>query len=192
MGPPVYRDPELIRAIARSGCFLTYVGFESLKSKNLAEVNKNFNDPSQYPEFIRLLHRNGINVYASFLIGFKDDDFDTAHATVDFLINQKVTLASFSRPCPYPGTALYDHLDQGGFLVDKSWWLRYGKLDALVRFPGKAYTGENLRSSAMQEFFSLPSILKRFFPFPLFKIPFLGHNWVIHRQLKRFKGLPII
>jgi len=187
-----HREPELIGAIARSGCFLAFVGFESIKTKVLAEANKSFNNPSQYPELIRLLHKNGINVYASFLFGFEHDDFDTARATADFLIDQKVSLASFFRLAPYAGTRLYDRLTQDGILVDKTWWLEPGELYSRMRFPGKPHTTEELSSLAMGRFFSLPSILKRFFPLPLFKIPFLGRNLYIHKQLKRFKGAPIV
>jgi radical SAM superfamily enzyme YgiQ (UPF0313 family) len=187
-----YREPELIRAIARSGCFLAFVGFESLKTRILADVNKPFNNPSQYSELIRLLHKNGINIYASFMIGFEHDDFDTARTTADFLIDQKVSLASFFRLAPYAGTPLYDRLNQDGFLVDKTWWLRTGELNSLVKFPGKPYTAEELSSSAMRRFFSLSSILKRFFPLPLFKIPLLGQNLYIYKQLKRLKGATIV
>jgi radical SAM superfamily enzyme YgiQ (UPF0313 family) len=187
-----HREPELIRAIARSGCFLAFVGFESIETRILADVNKPFNNPSQYPELIRLLHKNGINIYASFMIGFEHDDFDTARATADFLIDQKVSLASFFRLAPYAGTSLYDRFSQAGFLLDKTWWLRTGEIHSLVRFPEKAYSGEELSSSAMRRFFSLPSILKRFLPLSLFKIPFLGQNLYIHKQLKRFKGATIV
>ncbi len=187
-----HREPEVIRAIARSGCFLAFVGFESLQTKDLADVNKSFTDPSQYPDFIRLLHKNGINVYASFMIGFAHDDFDTARARADFLIDHKVSLASFWRITPYRGTRLYDRLAQDGFLVDKNWWLRTGEIHGLVRYPEKPYTAEELASSAMRRFFSLPSILKRFFPLPVFKIPLLGRNLYIHKQLKRFKGHTIV
>jgi hypothetical protein len=61
-----------------------------------------------------------------------------------------------------------------------------------VKYPDKPYTAEELASSAMRRFFSLSSILKRFFPLPVFKIPLLGRNLYIHKQLKRFKGHTIV
>ena len=186
-----HREPELIRAMGRSGCFLAFIGFESIKTKVLAEANKSFNNPSEYPNLIRLLHKNGINVWASFMMGFQHDDPDTARATADFLIDQKVSLATFYRPTPYPGTRLYERLAQDGSLIDKTWWLRTGEIPSLVKYPGNPYTAEDLCSLALRCFFSLPSILKRFFPLPLFKIPFLVWNWLFHKKLKRFKWLAV-
>jgi radical SAM superfamily enzyme YgiQ (UPF0313 family) len=187
-----HREPELIRAIGRSGCFLAFVGFESLKTKDLTEVNKFFTNPSHYPELIRLLHKNGINVYASFMIGFEHDSPDTTLATANFLIDQKVSLASFFRLTPYSGTRLYDRLVRDGSLIDKTWWLRTGEIPSLVKYPGNTYTAEELSSLAMRRFFSLPSILKRFFPLPLFKIPLLGRNLFLRNKLKRFKWVTIV
>ena len=188
-----YRQPEVIRAIARSGCFLVFVGFESLNYKNLANVNKVFNHPPHYPDLIGVLHKHGINVYASFILGFEHDAPDTARATADFLIDQKVSLASFFRLTPYPGTRLYDRLARDGFLLDRTWWLKRGEgLQTLVRYPENPHTGEELSSLAMRRFFSLRSILKRFFPFPPFKIPLVGWNWYAYRKVKRFNKVTIL
>jgi len=188
-----YRQPEVIMAIARSGCFLVFVGFESLNNQNLANVNKAFNHPSNYPELITVFHKHGINMYASFIMGFEHDTSDTTRATVDFLIDQKVSLASFFRLTPYPGTGLYDRLVRNGFLLDRTWWLKRGEgLQNGVRYPGNPHTGEELSSLAMRRFFSLRSILKRFFPFPPFKIAFVGLNWYAYRKVRRFNKVTIL
>jgi radical SAM superfamily enzyme YgiQ (UPF0313 family) len=169
------------------------VGFESLNNKNLNNVNKAFNDPSYYPELISVLHAHGINVYASFIMGFEHDNPNSARATVDFLVGQKVSLASFFRLTPYPGTRLYDHLATEGFLLDRTWWLKRGEgLQNVVKYPGSPYTGEELSSLAMRRFFSLRSILKRFFPLKPYKIPLLGLNWYAYRKVKRFNKVTIL
>jgi radical SAM superfamily enzyme YgiQ (UPF0313 family) len=188
-----YQQPEIIRAVARSGCFLVFVGFESLSEKNLAAVNKVFNHPSHYPELISILHKHGINVYASLIMGFEHDTPDTARATVDFLIGQKVSLASFFRPTPYPGTGLYERLARDGFLLDRKWWLKQGEdLQSVVRYPENPHAWEELSSLAMRRFFSLRSILRRFFPFRPSKIAFMGLNWYAYRKLKRFNKVTIL
>jgi len=188
-----HRQPEVIRAIARSGCFLAFVGFESLNKKNLTDANKVFNEPSHYSELIEVLHKQRINVYASFIMGFEHDTPESALATVDFLVNQKVSLASFFRLTPYPGTGIYDRLARDGSLLDKSWWLKRGEgLPNVVRYPQNPNTGEELSSLAMRRFFSLRSVGKRFFPLLPFKVPLLGLNWYTHRKLKRFKKATIL
>lgn len=182
-----YRNPEVIKAIAQSGCFLVFVGFESLNNKNLSNVNKSFNHPSHYPELISLLHKHGISVYASFILGFLHDDPVTAVTTVDFLIDHKVSLASFFRLSPYPGTGLYDRLAREGYLLDKTWWLKRGEgSQNVIRYPENPYNGENLSSLAMHRFFSLRSIVKRFFPFSPSKMPLLALNLHTYRKMRKF------
>jgi radical SAM superfamily enzyme YgiQ (UPF0313 family) len=188
-----HRQPEVIRAIAQSGCFLAFVGFESLSVKTLNNANKVFNDPTHYADLIGILHKHGINVYASFIMGFEQDNLESARATVDFLIEQKVSLASFFRLTPYPGTGVYDRLARDGFLPDKTWWLKRGEgVPNVVLYPQNPHTGEELSSLSMRRFFSWSSILKRFFPFPPFKIPLLGLNWYTHQKVMRFNKNTIL
>ncbi len=188
-----HRKPEVIRSIARSGCFLAFVGFESLSAKTLNNTNKAFNNPAQYADLIEILHKHGINLYASFIMGFEHDDPESALATVNFLINQKVSLASFFRLTPYPGTEVYDRLARDGFLPDKTWWLKRGEgLANVICYPQNPYTGEELSSLAMRRFYSWSSMCRRFLPSPAFKIPLLGLNWYTHRKVMRFNKNTIL
>jgi radical SAM superfamily enzyme YgiQ (UPF0313 family) len=188
-----YKNPEIIKALRKSGCFMAFVGFESINKKTLAGVSKSFNKPERFPDFISVLHANKINVYASIILGFEEDNPQTAEETARFLIEHKVGLASFFRVTPLPGTRLYDQLNKKGFLVDPKWWLKRGEgTEALVKYPGNPFTGEQLTSIAMKHFYSWKSIFKRLFPFKAFYVDVLPFNYNSYKKVKAFSKTTIL
>ena len=90
-----FKHPEIIEALKKSGCFMAFVGFESIYKNNLNDVNKGFNEPNNYSKLIKMLHKNKISVYASIILGFERDDPRKVKETVQFLTDEKVALASF-------------------------------------------------------------------------------------------------
>lgn len=188
-----YKHPEIIKALKKSGCFMAFVGFESINTNNLQDINKGFNKPDDYSKLIEMFHRNKINVYASIIFGFEHDDPTSAKETADFLINQKVGLASFFRLTPFPETRLYERLDEQGFLIDKMWWLKRGEgQSALIKYPNNPYKGEELTSIAMKHFYSKKSMLKRFFPFKLFCLDVLPLNLNSHMKVRKFDRTTVL
>ena len=186
-------NPKIIMSLRKSGCFMAFVGFESINRRTLAAISKSFNKPDNYPKLIKLLHANKINVYASIILGFEKDDPQTAEETARFLTDHKVGLASFFRVTPLPGTRLYDKLDKQGFLIDRKWWLKRGEgTEALVKYPGNPYTGEYLSSIAMKHFYSWKSILKRLLPFKAFYLDILPFNYHSYKKVKAFRKTTIL
>ncbi|MGD8984932.1 MAG: radical SAM protein [Desulfobacteraceae bacterium] len=188
-----FRHPEIIEALKKSGCFMAFVGFESIYKNNLNDVNKGFNEPNNYSKLIKMLHKNKINVYASIILGFEKDDPGKVKETVQFLTDEKVALASFFRLTPFPGTRLFERLDEEGVLTDRKWWLKRGEgLGALVKYPDNPHTGEELTSIAMKYFYSWQSIFKRFFPPKGFFLDVLPFNLHAYRKLKKYNKTTIL
>ena len=188
-----FKTPDIIKALSKSGCFMAFVGFESINRSTLADISKSFNKPDNYPKLIRMLHSNKINVYASIILGFENDDPRTAEETARFLIDHKVGLASFFRVTPLPGTRMFEQLAKQGFLIDKRWWLKRGEgTQALVRYPENPYTGEQLTSIAMKHFYSWKSIFKRFFPFRAFYLDVLPFNYSSYKKVKAFSKTTVL
>lgn len=154
---------ELVRAAARAGCFMAFIGIESLDPRSLAELNKEFNKPDEYANLIRLLRKNSIAVYASIMFGLEHDDSHTVDTTVQFLIQNKVDLAAFFRLTPLPGTALFGRLKERDQLVDNQWWLHLGTgIRSLVRYQDKPTISDSLVKQANKRFYSIGSILQRY------------------------------
>ncbi|OGW53100.1 MAG: hypothetical protein A2Y81_11555, partial [Nitrospirae bacterium RBG_13_43_8] len=68
-----YRQEEVIKAMAESGCFMVFLGFESMDPNTLKRVGKGFNRPENYAEVFRVFSKFGIGIYASLIFGFGAD-----------------------------------------------------------------------------------------------------------------------
>jgi radical SAM superfamily enzyme YgiQ (UPF0313 family) len=63
-------DPSLVRDMALAGCTGVFIGFESLNGGNLTDARKKTPAPEDYSRRVALLHRYGIQVNGSFVLGF--------------------------------------------------------------------------------------------------------------------------
>ena len=189
----IFKYPEIIKALKKSGCFNVYIGLESISEGTLKTINKGFNKPENYPKLIKMLHTNKINVHTCFMIGFENDDPKTAKETANFLINQKVGMASFFRPTPFPGTRLYERMSKQGVLKDKKWWLTKDvAVEELLKYTNNPYKPGELTSIANKHFFSLKSIVKRFSPPDIFKLNVLPFNIISYKKVKHLSKSTVL
>ncbi len=127
----VARHPELVRAMAASGCLSAVVGFESLDEGNLRQMRKGWNRKwNDYATSIAVLRDAGIMIYGTFVFGYDRDTPSAFDAAVDFALENRLFLANFNPLTPTPGTPLYDRLRRQRRLIYDRWWLdrryRYG------------------------------------------------------------------
>jgi radical SAM superfamily enzyme YgiQ (UPF0313 family) len=183
----IVNRPELIRLAANSGCIMVYVGFESIRTESLINAGKSLNRPETYHKLCSLLSQNGIDVYASIMLGFDGDDYITMHETLDNLKNWKVSNAAFFELVPFPGTALYDRLKSEDRLLDDQWWLSQDDESYIVRirYEEGQVSGINLRNRAIDKFFSMDSIIRRFFPFRKGMLLPLYMNIIVKNKLRK-------
>jgi len=114
-------DPELLRAAVRSGCGGLFVGLESLSQENLSKWTKGPNRAAEYLRQVRRLHDNGVAVYAGFVFGSDGDSPAVFRQTLDFLDEARIDALQATRLTPFPGTPLFDEMDQAGRIFDKDW-----------------------------------------------------------------------
>ncbi|MBI2850960.1 MAG: B12-binding domain-containing radical SAM protein [Chloroflexi bacterium] len=156
----IAKDDELLELAAASGCIGLLMGFESISPANLASVGKKINIVDEYQAVIRKIHSKGIGIHGFFITGLDGDKEDIFERTVRFAQKMKLESAGFAYPMPLPGTEFYDSMDKEGRIITKE-WSRYA--DEIV-FEPKLMSRQMLRRGhkwASQEFFRLPSILKR-------------------------------
>jgi radical SAM superfamily enzyme YgiQ (UPF0313 family) len=75
-----------------------------------AEIAKRIGKPIDrdvYIEAIRIAHRHGIEVRASFIVGNMDETRQTMEDTLNFAMEIDTDLFQLNISTPYPGTALY-------------------------------------------------------------------------------------
>jgi radical SAM superfamily enzyme YgiQ (UPF0313 family) len=105
----VANDPELLKLAYRSGCVLMLIGFESIDSLNLGEINANqwkLKQLDSYAGSIRKIQENGIIVFGSFIVGFEHDNDQTFKNIRDFVIENRIS-AHFTMLTALPGSRLY-------------------------------------------------------------------------------------
>jgi len=116
-------DEDLVRRMARSGCFGVLVGFESLRPDALVRMGKGFNrGRAHYQAVLRRLHDAGILVYGTFVVGEQDGP-EVLDEILDFAERSHLFLAAFNLLTPTPGTAAYARARASGRLLSEAWWL---------------------------------------------------------------------
>ncbi|MEW6712457.1 MAG: radical SAM protein [Candidatus Riflebacteria bacterium] len=158
-------DPQLIKALAESGCNGVLIGFESLRSDLLSGLNKKSNESvALYEKALEQVKKNNICVYATFLFGIDGDDTSSFKRTLDFALKHQFFLVAFNHLVPFPGTALYAKLAAQGRMTSDAWWL-----DPKFSFGQVPYYPQMLKPDELAEwcreyrkkFYSLKSIVRR-------------------------------
>ena len=114
-------EGDLIEKAAEAGLRSIFVGFETFSDKNLFESNKNHNTKLDYEKAVKRLHNLGIMINGSFVFGLDNDDKDVFKRTVDWGIKNSLTTSTYHILTPYPGTKLYDRLNEEGRILTNNW-----------------------------------------------------------------------
>lgn len=157
------KDPELLSLAARSGCYAMFVGIESLSQENLQATGKFPNVGLDMGKAIAKIHRAGIDIIGSFVLGLDGDDPDTFTRTVEFAIRHRLAAAQFSVLTPFPGTRIHQQLENEGRILDRD-WSHYTMSN--VVFQPRHMSAWQLRqgqASVYRRFYSIPSIATRIF-----------------------------
>jgi radical SAM superfamily enzyme YgiQ (UPF0313 family) len=114
-------DPTLVREMALAGCTGVFVGFESLNAGNLSDAKKRTPAPEDYARRVALLHRYGIQVNGSFVLGFDHDGPEVFERTVEWIEANRLECATFHILTPYPGTPFFRQLEAEGRILHRDW-----------------------------------------------------------------------
>ncbi len=79
-----FADEETVALMKESGCEGVFLGIESGNQQILQNMNKAAS-VEKYREGLRLLKKYGIITYASFIIGFPGETYETVRDTVEFI-----------------------------------------------------------------------------------------------------------
>jgi len=158
------RRIENIELMASSGCRGLFIGFESVDQETLRRMGKRQNHAREFAEVVQHLRERGIATWGSFVFGFDTDDIGVFERTAQFVIDTRMTMASFAILTPYPGTRLYRRLAAEGRLTDRRWWLRSHHDACSPYFVPRLMTPTQLHDGwqrAWQMLYSARSIWKR-------------------------------
>lgn len=196
----VAHDEEALELMFRSGCQGILIGLESLAPDTLKSMNKGFNLMRGGPkEALENLRRWHLRVYGTFVFGYDTDTPDTFDTALQFAIEQGLFIAAFNHITPFPGTPLYQRLQQQQRMLMDPWWLDDGYRYGMIPFQPLAITAEELEHKCYEtrrKFYGWVSIFQRGLHSIHWRDPTMWFNyWLInamhHWDIEARNGLPL-
>ncbi|MCB9761663.1 MAG: radical SAM protein [Alphaproteobacteria bacterium] len=158
-------DEEFLSLLRESGCQGVLIGFESLNPENLRTMDKGFNTmKGGYERALANLRRHDIRLYVTFVFGYDADTPESFDHSVDFAKRHAFYITAFNHLTPFPGTPLYQRLQDEGRLLYDAWWLDDAYSYNMIPFQPRNMSPEELQRrcvGARASFYSRRSILRR-------------------------------
>jgi len=156
------RDDEFLELAAKSGCKQLFLGLESISQQSMTEVNKGFNRVDEYYRLIERVHSYGIAVQVGMVFGFDSDTPEIFAETIDFLERAGVQNGTFNILTPFPGTRLFQKLEDEGRILTRD-WRKYNSRRNVVYLPKQMSVNELLAGFRYvnERFYSIQSIVRR-------------------------------
>ncbi len=187
------KDESLLRAAARAGCAVLFLGLESFSSESLRMANKAFNVVEGYTDGIARIHRHGIAVQAGIVFGFDGDDEGTFELTLRGATKAGIDGATVSILTPFPRTPVHEQLRSEGRLLTEDW--SYFNSKTAVTFRPARLSPEALWNGYMwfrRRFFGARSAVERLARSRTRAAQSAVLTWGYHRTVEnRIPGWPI-
>jgi radical SAM superfamily enzyme YgiQ (UPF0313 family) len=150
----IANSPVLLRKMAKAGCRIMFVGFESINDATLKAMHKS-QTRKDIEVSIHVIQQAGINIHGMFIFGDDNDTVESLRQTVDFAINQHIDTVQFMILTPFPGTPVYDKLFAEKRLFHQRWEYYNGMF---IVFQPKTMTASRLQQEMLlsyRKFYSL-------------------------------------
>ena len=113
-------NPELVKALARSGCVQVLVGIESLAFQ-YAGMGRKDAQLTRVMQAIDVIQDHGVVVNGCFIVGADGETNDSLDRLATFIADSRLAEVQITVQTPFPGTSLYRRLQKQGRLLDRSW-----------------------------------------------------------------------
>jgi len=110
-------EPEMLRAMYRSGCYILMVGIESGSPRILEGIKKNLT-LDIIREKVGLIRRAGIEVHGFFVIGLPTETEEEIEMTRRLMMELDMVGINVAAFHPFPGTEAYNALRASGELKE--------------------------------------------------------------------------
>lgn len=107
---PAWRIPRFVEKAAAAGCYLVFIGLETINPENVLATGKRQNKVHQFVEMVETWRRARVLVYGAYIIGLPHDTPESVRRELAILRDRiKVDEVSFFMLTPLPGSR--DHLE---------------------------------------------------------------------------------
>jgi anaerobic magnesium-protoporphyrin IX monomethyl ester cyclase len=124
-------DDDFLALLARAGCRMAMVGFESISEENLRKIGKKATVAASEAA-VSAFHRHGIAVHGMFVVGLDEDTDHSAEQTAAFARRLQIDTFQLMMVTPAPGTKLWERICAEERLLEADWSL-YDGHHAVIR-----------------------------------------------------------
>jgi magnesium-protoporphyrin IX monomethyl ester (oxidative) cyclase len=179
-------DAELLRAMAKAGCYALALGIESGSDETLKRMRKK-QTVSEIRETVELVRRETkIRVTGFFILGYPGETLEDVRNTIRFATELPIHHPHFCVFEPIPGTRVYEELKEQGLIPPEGLepeQLTFDKPSlALPGLPGRELV--RLHQWAYLRFYLKPWRIWNL----LTELKSSGHIWVILRRMIKLLG----
>lgn len=111
-------DLPTLKLMKKAGCHILETGFESCSPEILKNIKKGIS-VSEAEEYVRNARKAGLEVIGAFITGLPGETVETIKATTEWARKLPCLRYTIEISRPYPGTPLYQWLDEHGYLKDE-------------------------------------------------------------------------
>jgi len=155
-------DRDMLVKLKQAGLKRTAFGVETGDEQMIIKIDKHV-DHDTIRQAFKNAKAAGIETIGFFIIGLPGDTRQTMQKTIDFAIELDPMIANFSIMTPYPGTIVYEQVNQSGrFLVQD--WEDYVFFDSKARYEMGDLTAELMEEmyrKAYRQFYWRPRYVLR-------------------------------
>ncbi|MGE4158921.1 MAG: radical SAM protein [Planctomycetota bacterium] len=123
-------DEDLVRLMRQSGCEALHFGVESSDNAILEEAGRRGMELDHQMKMVSFCEGLGIKVVCFYILGFVSDTVETMEKTIDYACRLNSSVAQFGIMTPYPGTRLFDQVQDRLLTRD---WTQYNTYNTVVR-----------------------------------------------------------
>lgn len=155
------QDEELLQLAKDAGCLFWNIGFESISQDALNCTGKKSNKVKDYLSLVKKIHGYDMAIIGQFIFGFDTDTTEIFNTTTEMIDDLEIDAPSINILTPFPGTPLYDRLEEEGRILTKD-WEKYTLLDVVFQ-PKKMSPLELLDGfkKVVKKYYSFSNLIKR-------------------------------
>jgi len=154
----VAKDDNMLTLMAKAGCKVACIGFESVNHNTLKAYDKK-QTIEEIVHAIRSFHRKRIKIHGMFVLGSDDDNEKTVWDTVRFAVKNKIDTLQMSILTPFPGTKVQQELERQNRIFNRDWSLYDGQH---IVFTPKLLSARSLQVNVVRAYIRFYSISNSF------------------------------
>ncbi len=116
-----YVDEEMLRLMAKAGCWMMTWGIESSNEQVLKSAHKGYR-LEQAPRALTWAKKAGIKNWGYFIIGLPGETVQSIQETIAFAKKLPLDIALFHIAAPYPGTPFFFEVIENGWFRPGTKW----------------------------------------------------------------------